>query len=378
MHQKPSTRIYSKSALASLAVLAGIAVGLIISQLRAAWVHAETTDFSVFYDSARAMLAGRDLYLTTAKFPNLNPPHFVIAFAALAYLPMRQALALWTAINIGCAVLGVRLLFRDLDIQWNAFNVLVVIVVSGLSVGVLVALEAGQVTGIVMLLMTTAWSLSRRNRWVMCGVVLGVIISVKPFFVFLLLIPVLHRQYRALLAAGGSISVALLGTLIFCGPQSLARWLETGRLINWFQHPANASLLGLLARAGAPSWPWWGVLSTLAVLATVGLTVGRHSIDTEWAAYALLSILVCPLGWDYYVPTVAGPLVAVARRHGRIVFAGTGFIWPIPLAVALVPTSTWSLASVGSLQTYSLLALWMGVVTAREVRCAVKPPFGRC
>jgi hypothetical protein len=78
---------------------------------------------------------------------------------------------------------------------------------------------------------------------------------------------------------------------------------------------------------------------------------------------ALLSVLVSPLGWDYYVPLVAGPVIALARSTPRILYAAAGFLWPIPLIVAILPVTWWSMLSAGSLQTWSLIALW-GVILA--------------
>lgn len=382
MQAAPSEREISRSALATLAVATGIAVGLVVSQLRTAWAHAETNDFSAFYYSSRAWLAGTDLYLTAAPFPNLNPPHFIAAFAPIAYLPVRQALVVWTLINVACAVLGVRLLFRELGIRCTIVNALVAFVISGLCIGVLVAIEAGQLTGILMLVLTSAWSLSRRGRWVACGVLLGAVASIKPFFGCLLLIPLLHRQYKALAATGASVAVALLSALVLCGPESIGRWLETGRLITWFQHPANASLLGLLTRGGIESWVWWGGLSALALLMSIAATLRSDSLDTEWAVYALLSIVISPLGWDYYLPAVAAPLVAVARRHKNIAIAAAGFMWPVPLAIAMAPPNRLSMISLGSLQTLSLMALWISVLAtgsewARGVAVARAHAAGR-
>src|SRR5262245_55052933 len=264
MHVAHSEREVSRPAFAILAVATGVAIGLILRQLQTAWAHAETNDFSAFYNSSRAWLDGSDLYLTTAQFPNLNPPHFVAAFAPIAYLPVRQALVLWTLINVVCGVIGVRMLFQTLGMRRTIVNALAGFAASGLCIGVLVAIDAGQFTGILMLAMTSAWSFSRRGRWVAFGVVLGAIVSVKPFFGCLLLIPLVHRQYKALAAAGGSVVVAFLSALVLCGPHSIGRWLETGRLVTWFQHPANASLLSLLARAGIESWVLWCSLSALA------------------------------------------------------------------------------------------------------------------
>jgi Glycosyltransferase family 87 len=216
------------------------------------------------------------------------------------------------------------------------------------------------------LLITTAWSLSRRGSWKACGVILGLVISIKPFFGCFLLIPLLRRQFAAL-ACAAVVAGAAIGTgVAFAGPLSLQRWIETGRLVTWFQHPANASLLGLMARAGMTSWPVWLLLSVAGVILSVALVRRSRTLDVEWATFGLLSILVSPLGWVYYMPVVAGPVVAVALARPAIMYALVGFVWPIPLVAVIMPATRWSFLSVGSLQTWSLIALWAALVAMRD------------
>jgi hypothetical protein len=358
----PAVSAYSRILRAGLAAATGLAIGLIASQLHTAWAHAQTNDFSAFYDSARAWIGGKDLYLTSAIFPNLNPPHFIVAFGALGYLPLRAALVSWLVINFVCGIVAIRILFSTLEIPCTIVNAQLALIACGLCIGVLVAIEAGQLTGLLMLLMTLAWSASRRGRWLACGLLVGLIVGIKPFFGCLFLVPLLHRQFTALVAAVGSIVVALVASVLFAGPHSLLRWIETGQLITWFNHPANASFLGLLARAGVQSWAWWCVLSLLAIVVSVSLIAKVADLDTKWAVCALLSILISPLGWDYYLPVAAAPLVAIALRHRSVAFAAIGFMWPIPLVVAIVPATQWGMIWAGSLQTISLVLIWIAVL----------------
>jgi arabinofuranan 3-O-arabinosyltransferase len=349
-----------------LALTTGLAIGLLFSQVRAAWTDVQATDFRVFYESGRSWLTGADLYATSARLPNLNPPQFIVAFATLSWLPIKQALAVWLFLNIACGIVSFAIIFRELEIPRSLVTLQAAVAAAGLCTGVLVALETAQITGVLMLLITTAWSLSRRGSWKACGVILGLVISIKPFFGCFLLIPLLRRQFAAL-ACAAVVAGAAIGTgVAFAGPLSLQRWIETGRLVTWFQHPANASLLGLMARAGMTSWPVWLLLSVAGVILSVALVRRSRTLDVEWATFGLLSILVSPLGWVYYMPVVAGPVVAVALARPAIMYALVGFVWPIPLVAVIMPATRWSFLSVGSLQTWSLIALWAALVAMRD------------
>ena len=351
----------------ALAVATGLAIGLMCSQLRAAWTQVQASDFRVFYESGRSWLTGADLYATTSRLPNLNPPHFIVAFAPLSWLPVEQALAVWLIINVACGIAAVAIILRALELPRSAVTAQVALAAAGLCTGVLVALEEAQITGVLMLMMTMAWSASRRGSWTLCGIILGLLVSVKPFLACLLLIPLRRGQFAALACAALAAAAAVATGVAFAGPSSLQRWVETGRLVTWFHHPANASLLGLLARAGTTSWIVWLGLSGAALIISAAFVGPSRMLDHEWAAFALLSLLISPLGWNYYLPVVAGPIVAVARTNRSVAYASFGFVWPIPLLAAVAPVTWWSAVSVGSLQTWSLIALWATVLRAREV-----------
>lgn len=358
---------FNRVARVSLAIVTGLAIGLLFVQLRAAWSDVQKTDFQVFYDSGRAWLQGADLYATTARMPNLNPPHFVVAFAALSVLTVQAALAVWLIVNVVCAILAIALIFVELRIAASTRNVQVAMTAAGLCTGVLVALETAQITGVLMLLMTLAWSASRRGRWIACGIIVGLIVSVKPFFGCLLLIPLRRGRNGSIAAALLTAGAALVAGAILAGPESLARWIQTGQLVDWFQHPANASILGVLARAGERSWMVWSMvaLTVVAVSAAVG---PRRSLDVDWSVFALVSLLISPLGWNYYLPIIAGPIAAVAILRPQILYASVGFLWPVPLLAVAAPLTRLSLLFAGSLQAWSLIALWISMLTLRDRR----------
>jgi arabinofuranan 3-O-arabinosyltransferase len=353
----PSTGYFSPARIA-LAAAAGVAIGLMVAQLHVAWLDVQQTDFRVFYDSGRAWLGGTDLYATTSQYPNLNPPHFIVAFAAFSYLTFTHALVAWLLLNIGCGIVAIVVLFRTLEIPRSATNVQIAIAATGLCMGVLVTLQIAQVTGVLMLMLTTAWSSARRGSWKTSAVILGLLVSIKPFFACLLLIPLLRRRHAALAIAIATGATTTIIGIVIAGQHSFERWMETGRLVTWFHHPVNASLLGLLARVRLTWWPAWAVLVAIAVVVSVAAVRRSRSIDVEWALLGVLSILISPLGWVYYVPVVAAPIVAAAFERPAVAWAALGIVWPIPLVIALFPITPWSMVSFGSIQTWSLIAMW--------------------
>jgi hypothetical protein len=233
---------------------------------------------------------------------------------------------------------------------------------AGLNIGLVFGLEEGHPVGLFTLCVTAAWAAARQKRWKTAAVLVGALVGLKPFFSCLLLMWVCRRQWNAIGWALATAAASLLAGIALGGTVGFLRWLDTGRHVSWFHHPLNASIAGLAARAGV-SWQLWALMTLFVVFVTFLVLRKTKDLDAEWLACGLVSLLASPLGWAYYVPLVAGPLGAVAIRRRIMLPAAAGFVWPIPLAMALVPTTTaWTRITIISLTSWSLIAMWSIVV----------------
>ena len=341
---------------ASLA--AAIALGLMANAIVCAWRDVGDIDFHVFYMSGVAWRSGTDLYPAIAgALPNLNPPQFIVAFAPLTWVDEQTAIGLWLALNVACLWAAGVIIWRELELSVSFTALMVAIAATGLNIGLVFGIEEGHPVGIFTLCLTAAWAADRHERWKTAAVLLGLLASVKPFFACVLLIALCRGRWRTILWALGTAAAALSVGIALCGTAGFVRWLETGQQVSWFHHPLNASIAGLAARAGI-GWEVWA-LASVAVLAVTAAAVRRSNhLDGEWLACVLLSLLASPLGWAYYLPLAAGPLTAIAIRRRAILLAGIGFLWPVPFAMALVPTAPLANVTLISLMSWSLIALW--------------------
>ena len=343
-------------------VAAAMALGLVASAVRSAWTDVNSIDFDVFYQSAVAWRSGGDLYLTHSDaLPNLNPPQFIVAFTPLTLVGEQTAIGLWLALNLASLFVAAFIVWRELRLPWSFTTLMVGIAAAGLNIGLLFGLEEGHPVGLFTLCLTAAWASERQHQWKRAAVLLGLLVSVKPFFGCVLLIALCRGQWRSILWSVGTVVAALIGGVGFAGANGFVRWLETGRQVSWFHHPLNASIAGLAARGG---WDWqvWALFA-IAVLVVTATSIRRsNSLDAEWLACGLLSLLVSPLGWVYYLPLLAGPFAATAMRRPIVLLAGSGFLWPVPFAMALAPSAPWAAVTTVSMTSWSLIALWCAAV----------------
>jgi arabinofuranan 3-O-arabinosyltransferase len=344
-----------------VAPLVGIGGTLLAGAAWLAVMHPGDTDFFVFYESARAWRAGADLYASTSDYPNLNPPHFVVAFAPFTMLPLVASLVLWQAINAVATVRAAVLIWRELALSRSAVAYGIGVAAAGLTTGLQFGLEAAQPTGLLVLLVTTMWIAARRGNQVVLGVLLGLLLSFKPFFVPLVLIPLRKRQWRTLGWSGAICGAVAATGLAVAGVDAYVRWMETGRQVSWIFHPMNASVMGIVTRMGLAWWTW--IMIAVAIVGGCLVSVRRGtSGDAQWLVGGLASILLSPLGWLYYVPVVAGPLIAVAKKQPWMVAAGIGAVWPVPLLIERAATTSTSGLMLLSVPGFSLIALWIVAV----------------
>jgi len=152
----------------------------------------------------------------------------------------------------------------------------------------------------------------------------GVAVYVKPFLAGLLIYWAWRRQWRSLIVAGITCAVLVIVGAIAAGPSSYVLWWRTLGIGPAPYSPINASLLGLwsrvffgsefappLLREPPPVLLAVCAFSIIAVIAAIYLRLRADvNIDLAWALIVLGSLLVSPLGWIYYLPLAAGPLVA--------------------------------------------------------------------
>ena len=337
-----------------------------------------TTDFRTFYQSGRQYLAGTDPYVPfdANRGPNLNPPWVVASMAQLCRAPLPVAVAVWWAFSFVCLFTAIVLIARAVAPgQAVALASLVLVTQAAYA-----NLRLGQVAWQLMLLLTAAWLADRSRRPVLCGVLIGVAASWKPFLLVFAPYLLWRREWRALVAMTATFVATIVVGLLAVGTAGYASWLAMLRLVGWAGHPLNASLRGLLTRGltaaslaeqptmpliVAPEWldaVWIASAAAVAVVVVRQLVANRN-LDVAWAALTLTALLISPLGWVHYVPIVTGPLVAVlagAPQRGVAVAAIGVALLCVPFAwlkaTTFGPVLTLTVASSYAWGTILLLA----------------------
>jgi hypothetical protein len=185
-----------------------------------------------------------------------------------------------------------------------------------------------------------AWWLLRRNRDAGAGVCLGAALTIKLFPGLLLILLLMARRFRALLAAVGTyLAIAAYMTRGY----GLNSWLEffeqqDGIARDWLGSLQNSSLPGLVVRLITPACQGQGHPSKRATLITLACSLvlvglawwssrahlkearlgDARAIDLPFALFALLSAFLNAWAWEHYYVLAIQPLLILLARFGSV------------------------------------------------------------
>lgn len=337
-------------------------------------VHA---DFDSFWLSAKAALEGQDIYDTGARLVNLNPPFWTLLLLPLGFLEALDAYRVFVLIMLFTTLASVAWMSGELRLRagWA-------VVAAGLvlfSSPMLATLALGQMYPVLALGLVAAWVADRRDRPLLSGAALGLVMALKPSLAPLILWPLIRRKWNAAVATILSGAAATLAGVLAFGPGATLRYAEVvleERQIDGFWD--NASLASAAMRTFTDT-RFAEPLATLPILVPVAYALGIVLIvvtalklqnGSEAGLWALVaaSLLASPIAWNnYLLLLVPGVLLLLAR--GRIALAF------LLLALQFIPQqwpSLWSgsgtaLATLAlSLYMYVLATHWVSFFTVGD------------
>lgn len=408
----------SNMAVSAVGPLVRLAVGAAVVILIAMWLvyyaalaqvtvgELHMNDFGKFYYSAQYYLEGRDIYgaspatlipVDTSEsrhFWNLNPPHFHLMILPFAMLTPGIAIMAWSIVNLLALALTAALIVKELQIRISAGGLSWAAALIVISSPMDTIIATGQFTFLLMVPVTLAWTAARRGQWERAAVILGLLASIKPFFGIFWVYFLLRRQVRAAVAMAGVCAACFLVGLMVFGWQAHVQWLNALAAVEWSWAPMNGSIAGIVARMFADSPLFDPIVSAPALvrpitaLGNLAIFVAsavllRHqqaagSADIVFTVLLLVAQLVSPLGWIYYLPLVAGPLVGWWRGSKMLVPEARWLLW-LSLPGLMLPHvftavwrhDPWAGPTIGSIYFWSTLFIWAAVFVQERVRRSV-------
>jgi len=366
-------------------VVAALAVLVIVSEYQRTLPGDWLWDFGSFIESGRAAREGLNpfgIYPLTFHVvlpgfeswnPNLNPPISALLFQAFSLAEPHRMFRIWYGISLaGYAATLVLLLQHHADKpRW-----LLALWFLALA-GFWDTLLLGQIYIPLVLAGVGAWLLLERGAGMLAGVLIGVVVSMKPNFAVWPVLLLLAGHFRPAVAA--IVTAALISAVpaFVLGPQVYQQWFE---LLAADEARAffltNASLTGLFSRIG---------------IARVGLVIGvilllvsawwafRHRPNAMRASAMglVLSLLASPIAWVHYTLFLLPVLLHRWNLNGMRL-AALMLIVPVPVVIAQFGRSAWAQVTVGSVYNWALVVCLVALVfdelrQLRRVPAAASP-----
>jgi len=274
--------------------------------------------------------------------PFWNPPFYAWVFAPLSTLPYRQALAIWTMLNVAALGVSFVLLVRMLPkgTSWQSWMLVPLLML--VSIPFVQAISHGQNTFTSLLLLcaaVTAWR-SRKALW--AGVFCGLLFYKPQHAAVLGAVLTLSLGRRALVGFGGVVATLTLITAVTM-PGAMGDWLhrlpinvhfmQVENPYNWERHATLKAFWRMLLQ-GHSTGEATPLVTLLTALCTAIAAVGLLSaisrcrspfVDNVWtnetAAIRLDRLIVAtvtatplmmPFYFDYDLLLLAVPAVLFA------------------------------------------------------------------
>jgi len=297
-------------------------------------------DFGSFYLSGTALLKGEnpydsDVFVREAlgsgflpTTPNLNPPLLLPLFAGLARLDPVFGFRLWLAISLASYFAAVWLLLRQYPPQRFVF------VWAIMQAGAWHCLQLGQVYLLLSLIVTGAWLLLERDRRLEAGVLIGLLVAVKPNFILWPLLLLLRGYGRTTLVAAASALILSAGPALVYGPSIYAEWVAGitahGDFVAFI---TNVSLVGVVARLGLTGRATEVILGAAAIVPVVMIVLSRRLGWKETSSLSLVAaMLASPIAWVGYTSLLVPAYLS--RRWSRATTASAVLLAVPPMWVA--------------------------------------------
>ena len=299
-------------------------------------------DFGAFLASGRAAAEGLNPYgiyppLTPhvvfpgfdAWNPNLNPPISALLFQLFDLAPQDTSFLVWSWISM--ALYGATLLLLARRYAWGPASIVLIAWALALA-GFWDTLYLGQIYIPLVLAAVGAWLLLERGQALWAGVLIGLLIAMKPNFLVWPVLLFLAGYRRASLASIVTAALISLVPLLFFGPNIYRQWIELvlsdGERAMFL---TNASISGFTARAGIDKL---GLILSAALL--IGLAVWafwKRPSAMQVSSFALLgAVLASPLGWIHYTLFLLPVIVSHWRAWPMWVVAAMLCI-PVPMII---------------------------------------------
>ena len=355
-------------------LLALVLGAMVFTGLERSLPTADPRDFGSFIASANAGTRGENPYgvypltfhVVLRGFdvwnPNLNPPISVLFFRVFQRLETARAFRIWWSLSLLCYMAAVLLLARQYGRRMHWLIPLWAFAHAGLWD----TLFLGQLYLPLVVIVAGSWLLLDTYRPVSAGVLLGILVAVKPNFLVWPALLLLAGHWRTPTSAAVTFASLWILPVLPLGADTYRQWIQVivsddvrGAFLT------NASIPGLMQRLGAG--PLGALLSIVALAGAAVWAFRRKPSSLQASALGIaLGIAASPIAWVHYTLFLL-PVFFCCRPTRLLTTSAALVVIPVPFVLRFIDAPIWAQATIGSAYNWSVL-LCLGALTLEAVR----------
>ena len=331
-------------------------------------------DFPQLHDSAKALLAGSDLYTTPPTIQgtkNLNPPHLAILMAPLGAMSLPSAAFVMWGIIVMAAIVYAAAIGRTISSPkgYMLFAIILASAASGVAVSLInLAWPLAAATA-------WAWVWQREGRRRRSAIAIGCLASFKVFYLIFVPYWLWRRDFASAIWSVAALCAVLTTGLLIVGFAPYSEWLAVlqngSPLLS--DRPLDASWHSVVTRLPLDH------SSALAVWLT-GCAAGaaaswrrlrqEANVDVHWALILTAMIILSPLGWVYYalIPALPAALVLLRYRSSWVMpaIAVCSIVPPAAVVLTGLQMHHWIPSAIAnSFYALTIMGAWLALVAGR-------------
>jgi hypothetical protein len=373
------------------AVVYSLLIGLLLFSYSINAIFVGTTlgslhDFGSFIAAGQLAEAGKDPYSIHSPLvfnvtfkginlvgdaPNLNPPISVLIFKQIASVDPFTSINIWRILSILLFIISIVILHRTYKLTGNKGVIRTVWVVA--MAGFWHTIQLGQLYCLLLLLVVLTYVFLKKEQDILAGLMLGLLIAIKPNFVFWAFLLLGARRWKTFLTAGFTGLCVSLIPIPFYGVEIYSQWLEASRINTpaLLLFPGNNSLQGLTARILHPEFGL--IIGAFLSLATLWHVFKNRPAVTEINAYGIIiSLLISPIAWTGYTLLTMPVFFEINKWNWKYYLSALMFAVPVHFILANFNASFTGFVFFGWFYGWGLLLLLTAVVFSSERRIVKK------
>ncbi|PWH20745.1 MAG: hypothetical protein DDG58_01205 [Ardenticatenia bacterium] len=266
---------------------------------------------------------------------NFHPPTTLLVFAPFTFLSFRWAVILWSFFSLLFFYSSLYVLIVT-NYQIRAVEWLVLSLATVFWFPLWLHVRFGQFSSLVLLFLTIFGLAIRRGNRVFAGIFLAIACLIKIFPVFILLLLVVKRQWRALLTALGIVCLAIAVIYLY-HPESIIGFVdiafENDRIFrSYFGNFSLNGFVGRLFHGTEGIEPLFNASSVepiirysgslVLILLAIILSYRISDFDLCLSLYTVVMLILSPTTWAHNFVILALP-TALLLKH---IHASNGFM----------------------------------------------------